>query len=193
MTLEQRLRDDLAREAERINPDVHAALFAAQWNQHPPHRSITRVTVIAVAAAVLAIVPLAIVLTRTGGTSASQQPTAPSASLVGMFATQVPYQDGVVEQHHLNGTWVMNISADGTIDLTPPHDTTDVRVAPAPFAPTGHTTATNVFAEDLCQAQPNANYRWQVNGSRLQFESINDRCPARIAVLTSEPWHTGSA
>ncbi len=189
MSVEQRLRDGLARNSEAFRPDVERRLVAVLRRQR--HRSRLRWTLAGVAAVAFLVAGSAFAPgllasrdrgdTRVGSTAAAGQ------VLAGTYRTTVPAAGGIVTDRNLSGTWTVTWNNDGRLRVQSPAGYTGV-LSGALFQSTPGAVRTDAFQQDLCSGLQIGSYRWTRAGSRLMFTVADDRCEGRIAVLTSAPW-----
>ena len=210
MNLDQRLRDELAREAGRIDPDVERQLGAVEARAARRGGlggpTLVLAGAVIVAALLLRTSPLPGV---TGPGSGGWSPTEATASVAGRAAgpstspgsspasyPQIAggYQvtldaaDPAVARDHLAGTWTMRLQADGEVFMS----------APASYAPganglsgiafslTADRFRTNLFINDACGTV--GTYTWARGGGALTLTAVADDCAIRRTLLSSRPW-----
>ncbi len=189
MSVEQRLRDGLARNAEAFHPDVEGRLGAVRRGQR--HRSrvqwaLAGVAVLAFLAAAAALAP-ALLASRHRGDLRIDSTTAAGQVLTGSYSTTVAAAAGVVTDRNLSGTWTVTWNNDGRMGVQAPTGYTGV-LSGALFQSTPGAVRTDVFGQDLCSGLQIGRYRWTRTGNALMFTLADDRCEGRVAVLTSAPW-----
>lgn len=193
MSVEDRLRHGLARNASAYEPDVEARLREMRLRREARHPSHVRLVWVPVAAAcaVAALVLSAIALhtARHAFEPAHKAPPAPVAQvLTGSLRATIPDAPGLVRKDHLDGTWVLRLAADGTMRVTAPSTYGGV-VSAALFDSTTRAFRTSLFGQDLCSGLPVGRYRWHRSGHVLTFTVSGDACAGRVAVLTQSAWH----
>jgi hypothetical protein len=195
MPLESRLRRELRREAERIEPDVGRSLSAVEARARG-RRSTGLGSMLAAAAAVVIIVAGVQALRSSpdpGGPGGSPSPTqlaSPSANstgLVGSYHATLEESDGGAEFRDVAGEWTMDLGPDGVMLMAPPAtfregSTPQSGVA---YAIDGEQFRTNLF-QQLCDSI--GVYDWLLNGGTLGLTPVDDDCALRRAVLGSTPW-----
>jgi hypothetical protein len=189
MSVEDRLRNGLARNAASVKPDVEATLERVVSRTR--RRSHGR-WVVAIAAAAAAVVGLALVQrprdeVRTSEPEPSTGTVPAVQALTGRFEATV--DDGAGEElaFDISGRWVIELDPDGSMQVTAPDTYTGVVSAPLFQAPP-EWFRTSLFETDLCSGQPLGTYRWLLAGSTLRFTEVDDPCDGRVAVLASQEW-----
>jgi hypothetical protein len=196
MSLEHRLREGLASNAEDFNPAVERRLAAVvsrrrrrQWLRRG-----------ALAVAVVSVLAIGVVLApglfggspRTFRVDAGPTVSADTGQvLTGTYTTMVPPTTGVVTHKALAGRWTLTLRPDGTLAIAPPPAYSGV-LSGALFTSTPTSFRSSVFGQDLCSGVGIASYRWTRSGSALRFTVSDDRCTGRVAVFTSATWHRTS-
>ncbi len=190
MSIEDRLRNGLARNAAGFEPDVEATLERVM--------SRTRRTshgrwVVAIAAAAAAVVGLALVQRPRDEVRTSSEPepstgTVPAVqALTGLFEATVDDGAGQELAFDISGRWVIELDPDGSMQVTAPDTYSGVVSAPL-FQATPERFRTSLFEQDLCSGQPLGTYRWELSGSTLRFTEVDDPCDGRVAMLAAQEW-----
>lgn len=217
MSFDQRLRDELAREAAHLDVDVERQLGSVEARA-ARRRSVGGPTLVLAAAIVVAALilrtgPLPATTdpgsagsspsgpgpraSATAGNGASILPgpaASPGASspsfpeIAGTFEVALDPQDPAVARDQLGGTWTMRLQADGEVFMS----------APASFVP--GTSGLSGIAFSLAGDRFRTNlfindncgtvgtYTWARAGGRLSLTALTDDCAIRRTLLASRPW-----
>ena len=188
MSLDRRLREELRREAARIEPDVGRGMGAVEA------RARRRATVgfgslfVAATAAVLVVVAVqALQLTPTDTGPAATAP--PTGDIVGTYRATLQPSDGGAELGDVPGEWTMELTLDGVMLMAPPatfREGGSVQSGVA-YSIDGERFRTNLF-QQLCNSI--GDYGWTLDGGMLTLTPVEDDCALRRAVLASTPWST---
>jgi hypothetical protein len=179
MPVDDRIRAGLSRNAQVALPPVeeHLATVARRHRR----RTVGRFAAGAAAVVLLALVPLW-AFTTLG--DRDPRPARPSASaLAGTYRVVV---DGVGEASDLGGTWLVTLTTDGRVDLTPPRTYRGAVSDGASYEVSGAMITTDLFVDSTgCQRMDPAvgTYRVTVNANEAKFTRVNDSCPARAALF----------
>src|SRR3954454_9738458 len=151
MSVDDRLRDGLARNASAYEPDVERRLRQVRGSTVRPRRPAwigNWWMPVGAAFAVLALVLAGVVLHVRRPLPA---PTTPITSerLTGRLTAILPDRSGVVRTDGLAGTWVLRLRPDGTLRATAPSTYHGVLSA-ALFESTADGFRTSLFGQDLC-------------------------------------------
>src|SRR6476469_1058690 len=192
MSVDDRLRHGLARNASAYDPDVETRLRELSLRREaarPSHlRRVWLPVAAACAVAALVLSAIALHVARRAAEPAHQPPSAQAAQvLTGTLRTTVPDVPGSVRKDHLSGHWMLRLAADGTMRVAPPSRYGGVRSG-AFFDSTATEFRTSLFGQDLCSNLPLGRYTWQRHGSRVRFHVSDDPCAGRVAVLTDRVW-----
>jgi hypothetical protein len=193
MSVDDRLREGLARNASAYEPDVEARLRELRTRRRGASRHAFSKVVwvpIAAACAVAALVVTAIAFhaSRPAPEATHVPPTTPGTqSLHGRLRATIPDAPGVVRTGRLAGPWVLRLAPDGTMRVTAPGSYGGVLSA-ALFDSTSTGFRTSLFGQDLCSGLPLGRYTWQRSGHEVRFTVADDRCAGRVAVLTTSAW-----
>ncbi|KRF38398.1 hypothetical protein [Terrabacter sp. Soil810] len=187
MSVDERLRIGLARNAQVCNPEVELLLEAALARGRRDRRlRWAWVTAGVVAAACTALV-LALSL---GWRSDRGAPLVPAdgatstAALQGRYAADVPAQQSAPG---VAGRWVLEFQPQGVLAVTSPPAYPGV-VSGVLYAVVGEELRTDLFSQDLCSGQPLGRYLMTRRSARLTLTLAVDPCPQRVAVLTTTSW-----
>ena len=188
MSLDRRLREELQREAARIEPDIGRGMGAVEA------RARRRATVgigsllVAATAAVLVIVAVqALQLAPPDTQPAATAP--PSGDLVGTYRATLQPSDGGAELGDVAGGWTMELTPDGVMLVAPPatfREGASVQSGVS-YSIDGERFRTNLF-QQLCNSI--GDYGWVLDGGTLTLTPVEDDCALRRAVLASTPWAT---
>jgi hypothetical protein len=188
--LDQRIRARLTRSAQLVELDPATLLPAATERGRRSLRERRQVRRLGAGVAVAAIAAALFIAPRTFHETAS--PPAErlgDSQLIGGFGRDITGQAGAVQAgHHLAGSWSLQFTARGTVQVGAPSAFDGVRTGVS-FADRGHLVRIDLFAQDLCAGSPVGTYRWSVRSDGLRFARASDTCPARISVLTGGLWH----
>lgn len=190
MSVDDRLREGLTRNASAYQPDVETRLRQVM----PAAVRRRRLTVIgnrwmpmAAACAVLVLVLAGIALHVRRTPAPTPTPPVTVEHLTGHLRATLPDRPGALRKDGLAGTWVLHLRPDGTMQVSGPVTYHGVLSA-ALFDTSGNVLRTSVFGQDLCSGMRVGTYTWHRVGSRVQFAIADDPCPGRVAVLTTVPW-----
>ena len=194
MPVERRLRSGLTRNADAVDPDVDRFLSTVQ--RRARRRVITRrgAAGLAVAAAVAAVVISArercIRLAesrRLAPPAVHPSPRPASEALSGRFTRTVAPGGSAIQSAHMAGRWTIRLSG-GTINPVAAPTTFTGLISTFQYQVRGSEFRTNLFIGDVCLNLAAGTYHWALSGRTLRFVAVSDRCPARVALLTSGPW-----
>jgi hypothetical protein len=193
MSVDDRLREGLARNASAYEPDVEARLQALRTRRGSRGpRLFSRVVWVPVAAAcavaALVVSAIAFHVSRHAPEPSHVPPSAPvTQTLHGTLRATVPDASGVVRTQHLAGAWVMHLAPDGTMRVTAPAAYGGVLSA-ALFDSTASGFRTSLFSQDLCSGLPLGRYTWRRSARQVRFTVSDDTCAGRVAVFTAAAW-----
>ncbi len=188
MSVDQRLRNGVARIASEVTVDPSSALKIVQSRARRQVRMIRIVQVFAVAAAValgVMVVPPAFDHVRQPTDPAVQ----PGSELEGTYVVDV-IDNPANRTAGVVGRWVVTLGPNGLIEIIPPSTYPGPRTGPT-YRIEGNELRTDVLVESVgCQATGAfvGIYRWARNDTILRFVLISDACPARIALFTGQDW-----
>ena len=195
MSVEERLRNGLARNAAGFEPDVESTLErVVSRTRRRAHRRWVAIGFAATAAAAAAVVGLVLVQRPRDEirTASEPEPTTEGTgpvvqALTGGFEATVDEGVGGELPFDIGGRWVIELDTDGSMKVTAPATYTGVVLAPL-FQATPEWFRTSLFEQDLCSGQPLGTYRWELTGSSLRFTVMDDPCDGRVAVLAGQEW-----
>jgi hypothetical protein len=110
-----------------------------------------------------------------------------SSPLTGSFTRTVTGETGAVQTGHLAGRWTVHFVDGGTARVQAPQAFEGIRSGVS-FLQNADRVRIDIFAQDLCAAQPVGSYQWIDTGDRLRFTNVDDTCKARIGLLTGGSW-----
>jgi hypothetical protein len=187
MEPDERLRARMARLEARVDPDVDRQFAAVVERARRRGRRSTVGTAfrdLAITAAVVVIAFTAFALRGTG-------PAAKPLELGSVaWTTTLATSDPDVAREGLAGTWTVRFGSSGAVTLTAP---------PAYLSPTtgyrfrldDNLVVIGLFVERCAGAAPGV-YQFSIDADTLRFASVDDPCPHRATLLTSEPWHAAA-
>jgi hypothetical protein len=168
MSVDERLRIGLSRNAQSYDPDVEVLLQSA-LSRRRRARWLRRA---GATAALVAAACAATVLAMPGGWWADrgwplepEDGTTSSLALQGRFAGEV---DVVPAAPGVAGPWVLDFKAEGVLSVTAP--------------------PSYLFGQDLCTGRPPGRYAVTRTGAELTLLAVDDLCPARVTVLSTTRW-----
>ena len=201
MPIDRRLRNELQRDAERIEPAVERNLGAVEARARQSGNLgwpmlLAATLVIALAVGVRLVQPA----TPSVGASPAPSPATsqPSASvaasfdaIAGTYLVTLDGSDPVVAANKLGGTWTMRLAADGEIFLSSPETfgSGTGNLSGLAFSLDGDRFRSNIFYNDFCGSI--GTYTWARSGGKLSFAPLDDTCQARRTLLATAPWRTG--
>jgi hypothetical protein len=203
MSLERRLRDELRREAEAIEPDVERHLGAVEARARR-RGGIGTSTLLLAAAIVVAAIILRVPDPRLGvdsGSSSAPTPVAlsspsPSApatypEIAGTYVTTLDSANTAVTRDGVAGTWTMRLEPSGVVFLSPPASFVPGAsgLSGIAFSLVGDRFRTNLFYNDYCNSI--GTYAWSRTGNKLTFTQVDDNCSIRRTLLATTPWVIG--
>ena len=183
MSVEDRLRIGLARNADEFEPAVEQRLDRL-IRRRRRRRVATRCLV---AAGVAVMISLTLILAPSvvdrfrGSDSVVGQPP-PTQALTGSFIASVDLPSAAGPAGAVTGRWRLMFRPDGVIDVTAPPSYTGV-VSAVLFESTPDTLRTSLFTQDLCSGLGLGSYRWVRSGDQLKLSVLDDRCQDRVSVL----------
>jgi hypothetical protein len=179
MSLDERLRHELARAANGVHPDVehHLGRVMQRGRRHTRIRLIGRVVTAAALITAFVLIDLTVV----------RDPAPVADSLSGTFATTVEPGQPVLDDPGMTGVWSLHFSPDGLLSVTAP-DTYQGVLSGALYQSTKESFRTNLFEQDLCSGHGLGSYRWQIVNDTLTFTVVEDGCEPRVMLMTSQVW-----
>jgi hypothetical protein len=195
MSLDRRLRDELQREAARIEPDAGRGLVVVEA------RARRRATaglgsLLAAAAVVLLVVGVQALQsaspdTEPGGSVPPTllSPSPGTADIAGTYRATLEASDGGAEFADVAGEWTMELRPDGVMLMAPP---AAFREGSTPQSGAAYSIDGERFRSNLFQQLCNSIgvYAWNLDGGVLTLTSVDDSCALRRVVLASTPWTT---
>jgi hypothetical protein len=205
MSLDRRLRDELRREADAIEPDVQRHLGAVEARARR-RGGIGASTLLLAAAIVAAAIILRVPDPRLGdgaGSSRSPSPVASSSpspspsvpatypEIAGTYVAMLDSADTAVKRDALGGTWTMRLQPEGIVFLSPPASFVPGAsgLSGIAFSLVGDRFRTNLFYNDYCNSI--GTYAWSRAGNKLTFTQVDDTCSIRRTLLVTTPWVIG--
>ena len=191
MSADQRLRQGLAANADRIVAGLDASDMAARLTavratgrrRRNRHRlGIATMT----AAMAMAIVALAImVVPRLAGTRSVPVPPAGPAAIAGTWRTTV-----VTDAKGEAGPWTITLFADGRAVPDPPAGFAGSS-EPFAFSLQGQVFRTDAFSNDACADLPAGRYAVLRAGNTMTFIKVSDDCAVRASLFAGQQWSAG--
>ena len=202
MGLDRRLREELRRDAARIETDVERNLGAVEAQSR--RRSAVPSTGLLVAAAIIAVA----VLFRIGeprsdtGVGPASSPTAPPPSTVpspfgpatypqiaATYTVSLDPTDPAVARDGLGGLWTMRLQPDGLVLMSPPATFKPgaAGLTGIAFSLSGDRFRTNLFYNDYCNSV--GTYTWALQAGRLSLTPVDDTCSIRRSLLATTTWN----
>ena len=195
MALDRRLRDELQREALKIDPDVGRGMVAVEARARRRTSGGLGSLLVATAAVVLVVVGVQLLRSTSPdpGPGGSALPTVlPSPSLraadiAGTYRATLQPSDGGAEFADAAGEWTMELRPDGVMLMAPP---ATFREGSAPQSGVAYSIDGERFRSNLFQQLCNSIgvYAWVLEGAMLTLTPVEDDCALRRAVLASAPW-----
>jgi hypothetical protein len=194
MALDRRLRDELQREAARIEPDVGRGLAAVETRARR-HATAGLGSLLAAAAAVAVLVVGIQALQSTspdiepGGSVPPTRlsPSPGAAGIAGTYRATLDASDGGAEFADVAGEWMIELRPDGVMLMAPP---ATFREGSAPQSGVAYSIEGERFRSNLFQERCNSIgvYAWILDGGVLTLTPVDDDCELRPVVLASAPW-----
>jgi hypothetical protein len=210
MPLDRRLRDELARAAAAVEPDVGARLEAVTRRASRRSGAGGRVVLSAVAVVVVLVLvrfagvgphlELAPGAAPSPGSGASAIPSS-SASLrdgvTGTWTVTLPAAEPGVGTLGMVGDWTMRLGADSTVELSPPEGfdpPSGGDLGRYAYAVTGSSLVTNLFTRDFsASCAGSGRYTWTADHLVLRLSVTADTCEPRRVLLTTRAWSAAPA
>lgn len=186
MSVDGRLRNELSRDASRVDVDVDRFLDSVVTSGRRRQR-VRRVGRAMAVAALIAVVALAGPAVLDVIRHQHEQPAAPvPAAIEGTYAVRIGSADVLgTPRLHLEGLWQLTVRGDGLLSLAGPKGSS-VSAPSSQYQLDGDRILATAFASEHCSGV--GVYRWQREGSTLTFTLESDACAVRVAVLTAHPW-----
>jgi hypothetical protein len=204
MSLDRRLRDELRREAEAIEPDVERHLGAVEARARRRGGGIGASTLLLATAIVVAAIILRVLNPPLSGEAGgSPSPVAsglpsPSRSapatypeISGTYLATLDAADVAVKRDALGGEWTMRLEPNGDVFLSPPPSFVPGAsgLSGIAFSLVDDRFRTNLFYNDYCNSI--GTYAWSRAGNTLMFTQVDDTCSIRRTLLATTPWVIG--
>jgi hypothetical protein len=192
MSVDQRLRNGLARIAADVTAEPTSALRTVQRRARRQVRIVRAARVLAVAAALalgVLVAPPALDQVR----RLTEPAVRPVGELEGTYVvdladTAANRGAGVV------GRWVVTLRSDGVVETTPPVTYPRARTG-STYRIEGDELRTDALVDSVgCQAAGAfvGRYRWARDDATLRFSLVSDACPARVALFSGQDWEVAS-
>jgi hypothetical protein len=194
MSLDRRLRDELQREAAKIDPDVGRGLVVVEARARRRATAGLGSLLAAAAAVVLLVVGIQALQSTSPDTEpgGSVPPTLLSPSLgtadvAGTYRATLQASDGGTEFADVAGEWTMELMPDGVMRMAPPATFREGSTAQSGVAYSidGERFRSNLFLE---RCNSIGVYAWILDGGVLSLTPVDDDCDLRRVVLGSAPW-----
>ena len=177
MSLDDRLRADLAEMARTIDLTVEPALEAVLERGAGSDRRERMIPRVLAAAAALVLVFGTVAWLLSGREEKVHVTVGP------------PPPSGTYQAHlagDLAGTWRIRFGARSMSVVAPDSRPLGTRVASAPYDARGGVLTTSLLSDGPCSGP--GSYRWRAGGDRLRFEVVDDVCEVRVRLMTSAQW-----
>jgi hypothetical protein len=195
MSFDDRLRRELRRTADTIEPDVGQALTIVQ-DRTRRRGTIGLGSLLGAAIAVVIVVVglQAVASVRDSGPGASPPPLGATPDpfgyrrISGTYVVTLQASDGLPEIGDVAGEWTMALDRDGTMELTPPmtFGEGDAIQSGAAFSLAEDRLRTNLF-QQRCDSV--GAYDWSLVEDQLTLTPLDDSCALRATVLGERPWN----
>ena len=202
MAFDRRLREELRRDAARIDADVERNLGAVEARSR--RRNDLPTTGLLAAAAIVVLAVLFRVGEPRSDTAAGpgSSPTAPSSAapspsgaatypqIAGTYTVSLDPTDPAVVREGVGGSWTMRLQPDGLVLMSPPATFApgNAGLTGIAFSLTGDRFRINLFYNDHCNSV--GTYTWALQAGRLSLTPVDDTCSIRRTLLATTPWHT---
>ena len=195
MSLDRRLRDELQREAARIDPDVRRSMIVVEARAR--RRATAGLGSLLAAAAAVVLLAVGVQALRSTSPNARPggsvpptvllSPSPRTADIAGTYRATMEASDGGAELADVAGEWTMDLMPDGVMLMAPPATFREGSTAQSGVAYSidGERFRSNLF-QQLCNSI--GEYGWVLDGGRLTLTPADDDCALRRAVLASTPW-----
>ena len=194
MSFDDRLRRELHRTADTIEPDVGQGLTIVQARAQRRGTIGLGSLLGAVAVIVIVVVGLqAVASVRDSDPGASPSPVGGTPDpfgygrISGAYVVTLQAPDGLPEIGDVAGQWTMVLDRDGTMEMTPPatFGEGDATQSGAAFSLAGDRLRTNLF-QQRCDSV--GAYAWSLVEDQLTLTPLDDACALRATVLGERPW-----
>jgi hypothetical protein len=188
MSVDRRLRNELNRDASKIDFDIERSLgtVVVGGRRKIWMRRAGRIVVVAAVVAIVAFAgPAAMDVIR----HQHERPAGPRPApvdIVGTYATTLqPTDVRGTAALRLQGLWQITVRGDGLITVVPPPGAR-VSTLRSQYQVEDDRILTTAFANNTCSGV--GVYRWSRAGSTLRFTLVSDACKLRVMVFTAHPW-----
>jgi hypothetical protein len=185
--VDRRIRDGLNRSAEAVELNALVLLREATGRGKRALRRRRQVFVLGCVTVIVAVAVAAVPPMLSRQTSVQQAENSHASRLTGSLSRTVPAESGVVRTSRLAGGWTLLFSGRGSARVQAP-STFDGVQSGVSFLQHADRIRIDIFAQDLCAGEPVGSYRWIKGGDTVRFANIDDRCAARIRLLTGGIW-----
>ncbi|WP_377641316.1 hypothetical protein [Oryzobacter terrae] len=183
MSVDERLRAGLAEAASRLpEPDLEMR-FHRSLAIHRRRRSTRRLSAAAALVAACTVVGIAVIGPDRPGLS---WPTADSPSRLDSGGSYTGLAPGLPGVPGSAGQWRLDVADDGQVTASAPVGA-DRGPAAAGWLRGGRLT-TDLFSPDACNGAAPGTYTVKRVADRLVLQADQDRCPARVRLLTTTNW-----
>lgn len=186
MSVEDRIRAGLAREADLVDPSVELAHVELVRRHHRRRRA--RVSSWTVGVATAAAAAFLVVLGLDPLESDEPTPVAEPSAVQGRYVVDVA-ATAESRSAGVTGRWVFVLEKDGSLQVIPPAEHRG-SVSGAAYEVEGELLRTDALLQEPgCQVgEAPVAYRWRVDRDTLWLTPVGDDCPARRIVFASQPW-----
>ena len=186
MSVDERLRIGLSRNALGFDPDVET-LLESTLARRRGRRVRWAGAAVGVLAAACAATALVVSVWWPGDRSLPNVPaegTTSSVTLEGRFAGEVA---ALPAAPSVAGRWVLEFKPQGVLAVSAPPAYPGV-VSGVLYAVERGELRTDLFSQDLCSGKPLGRYTVTGTVTELTLTTVDDSCPQRVAVLAGTTW-----
>lgn len=188
MSVDERLRIGLSRNALSLEPDVDAFLATALARRRRSRRIRWAGATAGLVAAACAVTVL-VLSAGWGDRGASVVPADGSTSSVAVQGRYAGEVAAFAAAPSVAGRWVLEFREKGVLAVTAPPAYPGV-VSGVLYAVQGAELRTDLFSQDLCSGQPLGRYAVTITTGGVGFAVVDDPCAQRVAVLAPTTWKT---
>lgn len=186
MSVDERLRIGMSRNAQSLTPDVEAML-SSTLTRHRRTRQVRWAGAAGLVAAACAL--LALVLPDGWGPGRQGSPVpadrgSASVAPAGRYTGEV---GSLASAPSVAGTWTLDFRPQGVLAVSAPPAYPGV-VSGVLYAVQSDELRTDLFSQDLCSGQALGRYAVTETGARLVLMAVEDPCTVRVSVLTTTRW-----
>lgn len=200
MPLEGRIREELRRAAEAIEPSVERNLGAVEARAR--RRDAFSAPLLLVAAVVVVLV---VAIRLDGGSNqgiggpVGPSPTPPASAtpsptpasypqIAGTYILKLDASNAAVGRDGLAGQWTLRLQPDGVALLSAPQafQPGASSLSGITYALAGDRFRTDLFYNDFCSSI--GTYTWALGNDRLTFSPVDETCSVRRTLLSTLPW-----